>query len=110
MFGQRGIFAIAQLDDAGHLHEIDAGAIVEGPGDGRARDDQHLHAAIGFDQRMRDGAAAAQVAKSECVVAVKQDARVLKSCSHAVHLSQRVGGVTQPVPKKVEGQDHKDDR
>ena len=94
MFGKRGIFAVAQLDDAGHFDEIDPCPVIEGPGDGRARDDQHLHPAIGFDQCVRDGAAAAQMTKSERVVAVKQDARVLEASSHAVHLSQRVGGVT----------------
>ena len=72
----RCVFAVAQLDDARDLHEIDAGAIVEGAGDRGARDDQDVEAAIILDQRMRDGAAAAEMAEAERVVAVHQDAGV----------------------------------
>ena len=54
---QRGVFAVTQLDDAGDLHEVDARSIVEGAGDGRARDDQDIEAAEILDERMRDRAA-----------------------------------------------------
>ena len=76
---QRGIFAVPQLDDAGDLHEIDARAIVEGPGDGGARHDQHVQPAVILDQRMGDGAAASQMPQTEGVMAVHEDAGIFEA-------------------------------
>ncbi|MNC95506.1 hypothetical protein D3C83_126480 [compost metagenome] len=38
---ERGVFAVAQLDDAGNAHEVDAAAEVEAADQRRAGQDQH---------------------------------------------------------------------
>ena len=73
---ERGVLAVAQLDHARHAHEIDARAEVEAADDRRARKDQHRELLVALDQRVRDRAAAAQVAEAERVVAVDQYAAV----------------------------------
>ena len=67
---------MAQLDHAGHPHEIDARLEVETADDGRSRDDQDLQLRKRLGQRVRDGAATADVAQPETVVAVDEDAAV----------------------------------
>jgi hypothetical protein len=79
---QRGVFAVAQLDDAGDLHEVDTGAVVEGASDSRTRNDKHLKSAEILDQRMRDRPAALQVAEPERVVAVHENSSILYVLGH----------------------------
>src|SRR5262245_49101153 len=78
----RLVFAIAELDDAGNLHKIDARPIVERAGDRRAGDDQDLEAPEILNQGMCDRAAAAQVTKAESVVAVHEDPRIFETPQH----------------------------
>ncbi len=78
----RGIFAVAQLDYARDLHEVDARPIVERAGDRGSGDDQNVEAAIILDQRMRDRAAAAQVAETERVVAIHEDTGIFQAPCH----------------------------
>ena len=93
---QRRVFAVPQLDDARDLHEVDTGAIVEGAGDRRPRDDEHVEAAEILDQRMGDRPAAAQMAEPERVVAVHEDPRIFETPQHGQYPSfirpARVGG------------------
>jgi hypothetical protein len=83
---QRRVFAVAQLDDARDLHEVDAGAIIEGTGDRRAGNDQHVEAAIFLHQRMGDRATPAQMAEAERVVAVHEDAGMFEASAHGASL------------------------
>jgi hypothetical protein len=78
----RGIFAVAQLDHAGDLHEVDTCAVVEGAGDGRARNDQHVQAAEILDQRVGDRPAAPEMAEAERVMTVHQDPSVFEAPHH----------------------------
>ena len=78
----RRVFAVAQLDDARDLHEVDTRPVVERAGDRRAGDDQHVEAAEILDQRMRDRPAAAQMSEPERVVAVHQDSSVFEPPQH----------------------------
>src|SRR6185503_1887161 len=69
----RVVFAgIDLLDDARNAHEIDARAELVGADHRRARDDQHRDRLVGLDDGIGDGAAAADVAEAERVVAVDQ--------------------------------------
>src|SRR5215469_17307398 len=82
MEAERGIFAVAQLDDAGDAHKINACPEVEAADDRRAREDQHREVLVGLDERMRDRPAAAEVAESEGVVAVDQHAFMAQVLFH----------------------------
>ena len=82
----RRVLAVPQLDDAGDLHEVDAGAVVERAGDRRARDDEHVEAAEILDERMRDRAASAQMAETERVVAVHEDPCIFETPQHGQDL------------------------
>jgi hypothetical protein len=86
---ERGVFAAAQLDHAGHAHEIDARAEIEGADDRRAGQDQHRDVLEFLHQRMRDGAAAAQMAEAHRIVAVDQDAAVQTPLRHVRPLPSR---------------------
>src|SRR5207249_5714036 len=79
---ERRVVAVAQLDDAGHAHEVDARAKVEAADDRRAGEDQDGELLVALDQCMRDRAAAAQVAEPEGVVAVDEYATILAARSH----------------------------
>ena len=99
---QRRIFAVAQLDDARDLHEVDPRPVVEGAGDGGARDDQDVEAAKILDQRMRDRPAPPQMAEPERVVAVHQDSSVFEPPQHDQNPSfvgQRAVGVRRLPPR-----------
>ena len=76
---ERLVLAVVQLDDARDAHEIDARAEIEAADDRRARQDQDRHALEPIDERVRDRAAAAQVAEAEAVVAVDQDPCVVEA-------------------------------
>ena len=76
---ERLVLAVGELDHARDAHEVDARAEIEAADDRRARQDQHRHALEPVDQRVRDRAAAAQVAEAEAVVAVDEDPRVVES-------------------------------
>ena len=84
---ERRVVADAQFDHARHAHEIDPGAEVEAADDRRAGEDQHREVAAPADQRMRDRAAAAQMAEPEAVMAVDEDALA----SHGTGLSHISG-------------------
>ena len=100
---QRRVFAVPQLDDAGDLHEVDTCAVVEGAGDRRAGDDQHIEAAEILDQRMRDRSAAPQMPEPERVVAVHQNSSVFEPPQHDqlpfLLLGRRAVGDRAPVTK-----------
>src|SRR5437870_10174072 len=87
MQAERGIVAVAQLDDAGDADEIDPGAEVEAADDRRPGQDEDGDVLVVLDQGMGDGPAAAQVAEAEGVVAVDQNARAvagpLAAATHA---------------------------
>ena len=76
---ERLVFAVVQLDDARDANEIDAGQEVEAADDRRSRQDQHRYALEAVDDRVRDRAAAAQVAEPEAVVAVDQYPGIVES-------------------------------
>ena len=76
---ERLVFAVGELDDAGNADEIDARQEIEAADDRRAGKDQDRNAFVSIDDRVRDRAAAAQMAEAEAVVAVDQDARVVES-------------------------------
>ena len=69
---ERGVLAVAQLDDARHADEVDPGAEIEAPDDRRARQDEHGQRLAARHQRVRDGPAPAQMPEPEGVVAVDQ--------------------------------------
>jgi hypothetical protein len=71
---ERGVLAVAQLDHAGHAHEIDACPEIEAADDRRAREDEDRDVLVVLDQRVRDGAAAAEVPEAEAIVAIDEDA------------------------------------
>jgi hypothetical protein len=79
---ERGVLAVPELDHAGNAHEVDARAEVEAADDRRARKDQDGELLEALDQRMREGAAAAQVAEAEGVVAVDEYAAIVPSVPH----------------------------
>ena len=78
--------AVIELDDARDLDEVDPGAEVEGAGDLRARYDQNVEPFEPFDQRMGDRPAPAQMAETESVVAVHENAGMFQAVHNARHL------------------------
>ena len=79
---ERRVLAVTQLDHAGHAHEVDARAEVEAADDRRARQDQDRELLVALDQRVRDHAAAAQMAEAERVMTVNEYAAILALRSH----------------------------
>ncbi len=69
---QGRVFAVAQLDHAGHAHEIDAGLEIEAADDRRAREDQDRQMRELLDQMVSDRPTAAQMPQTETVVAEDQ--------------------------------------
>ena len=85
---QRRVLAVAQLDDARHPHEVDPGAKIEAADDRRAGQDQHRQVTVALDERVRDRAAAAQMAEAEAVVTIDQKTTAF--------LHDPAGGVPRP--------------
>src|SRR5262245_2031217 len=79
---ERRVLAVAQLDHAGHAHEVDARAEIEAADDRRAGEDQDRELLVALDQRVRDRPAAAQVAEAEGVVAVDEYAAIVPPGPH----------------------------
>ena len=72
---ERGVLAVAQLDDAGHAHEVDARLEVEAADDRRTRDDQDRKVLVLLDQEMGDRPTAPQMAEAHRVVRIDEYAR-----------------------------------
>jgi hypothetical protein len=70
------VSAMSRCRLRGHAHEVDARAEVEAADDRRARQDQDGELLVALDERVRDGAAPAQVAEAEGVMAVDEYAAV----------------------------------
>ncbi len=79
MQAERLILAARQLDHARNADEIDPRQEVEAADDRRARQDQHRHALVAVDDRVRDRPAAPQVTEPEAVVAVDQYPGIVES-------------------------------
>src|SRR5262249_16200094 len=99
---ERRVLAVAQLDHARDAHEIDARAEVEAADDRRAGEDQDRELLEAVDERVREGAAAAEVAEAERVVAVDEYAAVRTPAPHRP-LPQLIG--RNSVGKSRHGQD-----
>ena len=97
---ERGVFAVAQLDDAGHAHEIDARLEIEAADDRRARQDQDRQVLVALDQRMRHRPAAAQMAEAQRVMAVNENAGAT-ALNGPSSLAQGCGPPLAPRPRTM---------
>jgi hypothetical protein len=76
VLADRCVLTVVELDNTGNFHKIDTGLEIEGARNLRSRDDEYVNALEGFYQGMGDGAATSEMAKTERVMAVHQDAHM----------------------------------
>ena len=74
MQAERRVVAVSEFDHPWNAHEVDARLEVEAADDRRARQDQDRQLTIALHQMMGDRPATAQMAETEAVVAVDQEA------------------------------------
>ena len=89
------ILTVSELDDARYPDEIDSGSEIETADDRRPGEDQNRQVLAVRHQRVRNTAAAPEVAQTKGVVAVDQNARAFVASWH--HHNQRVVSGIRPT-------------
>jgi len=79
---QGRVLAIVEFDDAGNANKVHARPEIEAANDRRARKNDDRQTLILLNERMSDRLAAAQMAKTERIVAVDQHSGAIEPLSH----------------------------